>query len=71
MSIAEAIRTASEQAQWPPSQVATAAGVVEASARRWMSGASIPPGDKLELLRRNLPGLKELLDGKLVPGAVA
>jgi hypothetical protein len=49
-------------AGWNATRVAFTAGVSEYAVRKWLSGATIPGGDKLEMLRAALPGLAERLD---------
>lgn len=74
MTIGEALRRAAEDAEWSFSKVASETitgepgdqGVSESTVRRWMTGATMPPGDRLHALRQRLPGLAELLDGKAV-----
>lgn len=64
MEIPEAIRTAAKRQNVTVTQVAVIAGVTEAAARRWMKGEADITGFRLEILRRELPGLAALLDGK-------
>lgn len=62
MGIAEALRESAGIAGWSFAKLASEADTTETTARRWMSGYSMPPGDKLMLLRHRLPGLAERLD---------
>jgi hypothetical protein len=65
MDIAEAIEQArkAQSPEWSLAKLASIAGVSEATARRWQTRGTIPRGDQLMALRRELPGLAELLDG--------
>jgi transcriptional regulator with XRE-family HTH domain len=62
MTIAQALAEAAHEANWTPTRVALEAGVTEGTARNWLKGNKIPGGDKLESLRRALPGLAERLN---------
>lgn len=62
MEIAQAIREAAASSGWPSTRLAFEAGVTDAAARRWLSGESLPSAEKLEKLRRVLPGLAQRLD---------
>jgi transcriptional regulator with XRE-family HTH domain len=56
MSIPEALRVSSDEAGWSPAKIASVCGVSETTSRRWLRGDAVPPGDKLLLLQRDLPG---------------
>lgn len=61
MTIAEALRASSDEAQWSPAKIAAACGVSETTARRWMDGKAVPSGDKMVILQRDLHGFAEKL----------
>lgn len=67
MEICEAIAATLEELGWSPVQLAAVAGVSEAGARKWLPPAgSIPGGDTLIVLMREMPGLRERLGFDLI-----
>jgi ribosome-binding protein aMBF1 (putative translation factor) len=61
MSIPEALRLAADTAGWSNAKIADACEVSEVTVKRWAVGAAVPPGDKLLVLQRVLPGFVERL----------
>jgi hypothetical protein len=64
--ISESLAAAAAELGWSPTMLAARAGVGESAARKWLAGESIPGGDVLLTLMRELPGLRERLGFELI-----
>lgn len=64
--IASALRSACDANGWSATKLGASIDSSHAAAQRWLKGTATPPGDKLEKLRRVLPGLAERLDAREV-----
>ena len=62
MELKDALRVAAEKAGWSVTEIAFHAGATEWSARNWLDGKSKPSFDKLQALRKSLPGFGALVD---------
>jgi len=60
--IGRALREAMDVAGWSKTKVAYTVGVSENSVHKWLHGHAIPRGDKIEVLRAELPGFAQRLD---------
>jgi Homeodomain-like domain len=61
MTISEALTASAAVEGWSPARIASTCSVSEQTARRWLAGVTIPPGDKLLVLQRELPGFAQLV----------
>jgi ribosome-binding protein aMBF1 (putative translation factor) len=66
MEIKDALTLAQKEVGWSDEQLAVIAQATSTSVKRWKNGESIPSGDALIALQRNLPKFSELMLGKAV-----
>jgi len=69
MDISAALRAAAEKNGWTATKVAAECGASEQAAKNWLAGKAMPRADFLERLRRQMPGLADILDGREVAHA--
>lgn len=69
MLIHEALKASADEAGLNATQIAARVGRSEMSARQYMSGAAVPPGDIVVRLMREVPGFATKLGFEAVTRA--